>query len=152
VPLSLLPSDDLPTGWRQAEAPRLYAGRALYQHINGGAEPYLERGFVSVAVAPYGGGGEEITVEVYDMGTRAGARSAFVLNADPERETAATRDAAGPAYGEACALDPLQILFHQDRYYAVVTRYESGEATAPVLAALARSVERRIAELRDRGR
>lgn len=165
--VALLPPAGLPPGWDQAGEPRLYAGEALYKHIDGGAEVYLARGFRATAVALYQRGEAEVTVEVYDMASPAGALSIWKLNTGGAGSTAAAAVGPPPAdtlpaaasddslagsgsaaapdsLGEAHAFDPYQILFRRGPWYVAVTRYDDSDSTAAALAALAWEVDRRI--------
>lgn len=165
--VALLPPPGLPPGWDQAGEPRLYAGEALYKHIDGGAEVYLSRGFRATAVALYQRGEAEVTVEVYDMASPAGALSIWKLNTGGAGSTAAAAVSAPPtdalsaaasddslagsgstaapdSLGEAHAFDPYQILFRRGPWYVAVTRYDDSDSTAAALAALAWEVDRKI--------
>ena len=50
---NLLPADGTPPGWQRKGAERLFAGAALYQHIDGGAELYNQFGFDRLVVQDY---------------------------------------------------------------------------------------------------
>jgi hypothetical protein len=74
APLTAPPS---PPGWALAGAPRLYAGRELYGHIDGGAELFHEFGFVDLLVASYAdSAGRALDLEIYRL---EDARAAFAV-------------------------------------------------------------------------
>jgi hypothetical protein len=74
---ALLPHPTI-TGWRAAEAgPRTYGSGSLYTYMNGQSDSYIEYGVRDMAVADYhptaGPASKTVQIEVYDMGTNAGA-------------------------------------------------------------------------------
>src|SRR5512136_1698874 len=70
---AFFPGDGTPEGWSSPEPAKIYAGEALFRHIDGGAEVYLERGFVQLGVKYYSKESREVSVEIYDMGSPKGA-------------------------------------------------------------------------------
>lgn len=150
--VALMPPSGHPEGWDRTEEPRLYLGDALYKHINGGAEAYLDRGFRAVAVALFHRDDAEVTVEIYDMGSPGGALAIWKLNTGGSGSagdsTAAGAGSISPAdsLGDARALDPYQILFRRGPWYVSVTRYDDSDSTSVALGVLAGEVDRRIRE------
>ncbi len=148
--VALMPPSGHPEGWDRAEEPRLYLGDALYKHINGGAEAYLDRGFRAVAVALFQRGDAEVTVEIYDMGSPRGALAIWKLNTGGSG-SAVDSTAAGAgsistadSLGDARALDPYQILFRRGPWYVSVTRFDDSDSTLAALHSLAGEVDKRI--------
>lgn len=131
--LSLLPENGVPTGWQRKGQMRLYAGAALYQHINGGAELYNQFGFDRLAVQDYAQGALEIRVEIYKMKDDAGAAAVF---AEITRGMAPRNDV-----GSACVRDEYQVMFRRKSYCVSVTSYESHPALQQAMAALAASID-----------
>ena len=82
---ALLPGDGTPDGWSPSGSASLYEGGALFDHINGGADAYHDRGFERLVVQIYSKGDAEVQLEIYDMGspTGAGAKGAAVVPTGP---------------------------------------------------------------------
>lgn len=80
-----LTSEDLMLGLERLEnlsiksGQRVYAGDALFEYINGGADPYHAYGFVRVVTEElkFTDNGETVIVDIYDMGTPDNAFGIF---------------------------------------------------------------------------
>ncbi len=130
---TLLPGDDLPSGWARRGEARLFVGSELYRHINGGAELYHRHGFDRLAVQDYADGGHEVRVEIYRMNGAAGALAVFAemtegLNVEQR-------------YGTACVLDDFQVMFLRGASLVSLTTYEKSAAAATAMAALATEID-----------
>jgi hypothetical protein len=80
-PIALLPVDNEISGWSilgtYIEAEDY---QSLYDIIDGGAQVFIDNGFVSGAFQIYmgaTGGGSDITVRIYDQGSEANARTLY---------------------------------------------------------------------------
>lgn len=62
-----IPGDGFAIGWEKSEPLRRFPENALFNHINGGAELFLEFGFKTLSVQYYKNSAEEITLEIYQM-------------------------------------------------------------------------------------
>ena len=134
--IDLLPPDNIPPGWKGADKHKIFAGDALYRHINGGAELYHKHGFAKLSVKDYVRGELEAVVEIYDMGSSKGAEGVFIANtAGLETDN---------KFGEACSISELQILFRRERFYISVTCFEINEELQAAISALATSVDKNI--------
>ncbi len=79
------PPDGLPEGWTRSASPRTFSGEALYDHIDGGAEIFLELGFRTCIVSRYAGPGEaEVVLESYEMMDSAAALGIYLMNCGRE--------------------------------------------------------------------
>ena len=134
--LQLLPPDGVPEGWVRAGEPRIFAGDALFRHIDGGAELFKSYGFDRLALQDYSKGELEVRIEIYKMNDADGASGVFAENSKGI-------ELAGD-YGEACTLDDYQIVFHRGRYYVSVTCYEPSEEVRTAMAALAATVDEAV--------
>jgi hypothetical protein len=134
---SLLPGNGVPEGWELAENPQLFPGEALFSHIDGGAELYLQYGFDRLALADYAKGGLEVRVEIYKMKDEKGAAGIFAENSKGVTKAS--------DFGVACTLDQYQIIFHRGPYYVSVTCYEPSEELESAMRALAGAVDRAVA-------
>lgn len=72
-PRPFLPGDGAIPGWMRTEEPRLFNGKTLFAHIDGGAEEFLAQGFRALGVGGYRKDSLEVVAEIYDLGTRKGA-------------------------------------------------------------------------------
>jgi len=133
----LLPRDGTPPGWKRSGEERLFAGSALYQHIDGGAELYHRHGFDRLAVQDYANGGREVRVEIYRMNDAAGAAAVFA-----EITEGMT---AQPLYGTACVLDDYQVLFYRGPCCVSLTAYENSAESRAGMAALAAAIDAALA-------
>ena len=139
TPIELLPSDGVPEGWAATDDAMVFTGTELYRHINGGAELFHTHGFVELALKDYTKGDLEIRIEIYDMGSPAGAAGIFGAN------TAGLE--TGSEYGEGCSLDDLQIIFHRGRFYVAVTCYDVSEELKKALDAMSVNVDEAVSQL-----
>lgn len=133
----LLPSAGTPPGWKRSGEARLFAGGALYQHIDGGAELYHRNGFDRLAVQDYISGGHEVRAEIYRMNDAAGAAAVFA-------ELTAGM-AAQKLYGTACVLDDYQVLFQRGCCCVSLTAYENSAESKAGMAALAAAIDAALA-------
>ena len=136
---SLMPPDGTPPGWQRKGQERLFAGTALYQHIDGGAELYNQFGFDHLAVQDYTRDTHEVRVEIYKMNDPTGAGSVFAE---------ITKGMATQAiYGTVCTLDDYQILFQRGSYCVSVTTYKPGPEPLAAMAALATKIDAALIDL-----
>ncbi len=133
---TLLPGDDTPDSWSASGSASLYEGGALFEHINGGADAYYDRGFERLAVQLYSRGDAEVQLEIYDMGSPPGAGAIFVENTSGMDTTT--------GFGERSTRDAYQISFFRGRYYVSVLAFSSEGEVGEAMAAIARSVDSAI--------
>jgi hypothetical protein len=109
-----------------------YAGEALYDYINGGAELYLSYGLTGMTGCKYSG--EElpqITVEIYEMTSSLNAFGVYTQSRDREEHD----------FGQGSQSFDDFILFWKDRYYVIVTTQKATTESTETI--------RRIAALID---
>ena len=141
---ALLPHPEV-RGWRAAaEGPRIYGADELYTYMDGQCDSYLEYGVRKLAVLDYhpvtGGPSRTVQIELYDMGTPAGAFGRWsrlaVEGGDPA-EMAARFIEVG-AGGIASGTD---LAFWKGQHLGKLTFLdESPDATEESLRAAAREV------------
>ena len=81
-PIALLPVDNEISGWNTlgtyVEAEDY---QSLYDIIDGGAQVFIDNGFISGAFQTYmgstGGGGSDVTIRIYDQGSESNARTLY---------------------------------------------------------------------------
>ena len=64
-------------GWQRAEECEVYTPDDLHRYINGGAELYISYRFETLIAQPYVRDDDEIRLDVFDMGSSAGAFGVF---------------------------------------------------------------------------
>lgn len=134
----VLPAEDFAPGWKRAEAARTFAGPSLFDHIDGGAELYLEFGFRALYLQRYAKGEDELVCEVYEM-TDPGAAFGLYLS-KCGRETPLASIAARNSSEAA------QFTILKGRYFLHVNNPSGREDLVPAMTALA---NRALAPLED---
>lgn len=76
-PAAAAPIDAGP-GWSESGQPRRFLGKDLFNHIDGGAEVFLEMGFRELTVRTFSDGENTLTLEVYEMANPTAARGIFL--------------------------------------------------------------------------
>lgn len=129
------PGDFLP-GWSRPSEPRAYRGEGLYDHIDGGAEAFLEMGFRVCWVQRYTGpGGVEAVLEQYLMADAEAALGIFLLQSGPQGadSTLPARSALGRSQGRAV---------RGDRYLVATLGHPFDGSRDVVRTLLGRALER----------
>ena len=136
----ILPPGGFVRGWEAAGRPRSFIEKDLFNHINGGAELFLEFGFVRLLVQPYAGGGkDELVLEVYEMTEPAAALGIYLMSAG--------RETPWPEIPARNSSEEAQIVAVKGRYFLKVEHYDSGPGLRPAMIALARNVLSRIPDV-----
>lgn len=79
-----LPGDGFLPGWKQSGPSRAFIGPDLFNHIDGGAELFLEFGFVRLLLQAYGDGVSELTASVYEMESASAALGIYLMKMGEE--------------------------------------------------------------------
>ncbi len=134
VPLAALefPSDGFSPGWKRSGAPETYGPAALYNVIDGGAELFLEMGFIDLQVQKYLGSGAEIAVEAYRMENEAAALGMYLLKC--------SRETPLPGIADRHSGDRFQIALLKGNYFIFINNFSGRQDLLPVMTALARQV------------
>ena len=134
VPAAALdfPGDNFHAGWRCSGARAQYDRAGLYNVIDGGAELFLEMGFVDLQVQKYAGSGSEIALEAYRMENEAAALGIYLLKC--------SRETLLPGIAERHSGDRFQIALLKSNYFIFINNFSGREDLLPVMAALARMV------------
>ena len=133
---TLLPTVGTPNGWSRSGSLNSYEGGALFDYINGGADAFYDRGFERLVVQTYSKGDAEVQLEIYNMGSPAGAGAIFVENTSGMDTTT--------EFGERSTRDAYQISFFRGRYYVSVLAFSSEGETVEAMSSIARSVDSAI--------
>ncbi len=127
-----LPEDGSIGGYSRFEGARVFEGAALYDHIDGGAEVFLELGFEAATVARYRDGEETVVVEVYRMEDAAAALGIYLAKCG--RETPA------PGFEERHTAGKWQLSFVKGRRYVLIGNDSGSAAAAAALVEFAKRV------------
>jgi hypothetical protein len=74
------------TIWTACGSPQRFIQQDLFNHIDGGADLFLEFGFDTLMVQSYCQGEAEIAVELYRMESPAAALGIYLMKRDPKNE------------------------------------------------------------------
>jgi len=130
-PASALPPSGF-EGWSLDGAPRAFPGEALYDHIDGGGEPFLELGYETCEVRRYAKKKLSLTVELYRM-TDAGA--AFGIYA-----MQCGRGLPDPSLAERHVVGTTQLTLLKGRHLLKLTAPPDACPPRPVFLAFARQI------------
>ncbi len=123
-------------GWALDGETEYFGSDALFDHINGGAEVYLEKGFRELAVGHYVlDEGVEVMAEVYAMETPAAASEMFDLE-QGER--------ASGSVGEEAAVATQSMAFRRGPYYVKLIAYSPEDGLQSKLEELGAAIDTRL--------
>lgn len=124
-------------GFKKSYGPKFYDKETIFDYINGGAEVYLQRGFIRVMtfeLENLKNTKDKYAIDIYDMGSLDGSRSIFNKEKISEiQNNTKTGDSA---------LSDNQIKSYKNNYYMKVTSY--GEPNKKNLAILSRLLMEKI--------
>ncbi len=125
----VLPGDGFAPGWARVEAPRTFPANHLFDHIDGGAELYLEFGFETLSLQRYAKGENELVLEIYEMSGPEGALGLYLMKCGKEtpREGIPARNSSEAA----------QFTILKGRYFVHVNNPSAREDIVPDMTALA---------------
>ncbi len=134
--LDLLPSSQEFINWTLTDSAKIYTGEDLFTMINGGADIYIEYGFVRVAAADYSNQSHTLTAEIYEMSNESSAFGIYSVSKNRNGVIIA---------GECEAqLNTMYILFYKDRYFGILSSGDSAEVSTAGLKELFRLINTKI--------
>jgi hypothetical protein len=122
--------------WEPFDELLRYEPENLYDFINGGAEVYVEYGFVQVITREYVKGNDSVIFTIYEMEDPEAAFGIFSYNRTPQKQSVDVGD--GGFQGG------FQLVFWQDRYYVILESYTQTEEMADTVSNLARRISNNI--------
>lgn len=135
--LDLLPRAADLEGWAPEGEPQLFAGEALFEYIDGGAEIYHEYGFREVAVQDYKNpAGRTVSLEVFEMASPAAAYGMFTFKRSGE--------GAAVPLGVDAELESYYLNFWGGRYLLTITGFDEDPATVAGLSVVGQAAAARI--------
>jgi len=105
----------------------MFTGQDLFNHIDGGAELFLEFGFVKLLVQAYGDGKSELTAGVYEMDGPASALGIYLMKMGKETPYA--------GIGARNSSEDAQMTILKGRYFIQIDNL--GDVSAPRATAVA---------------
>jgi hypothetical protein len=108
----------------------------LYQYSDGGADVYLDYGLAAMLHQEYKTPSTDITLDIYDMGSRSNAFGIYAAESAPDYHFLPI---GTEGYGTNEILN-----FFQDEFYIKLSAFSDKEETGPVLERFAQAVSRRI--------
>lgn len=133
---ALLPDAAAVDGWRPTDTSS-YDASTLSHLIDGGAEVYLDYGFVRAVTADYASGEDTVTCTVYEMRDATAAFGVFSYFRSSDKPLVTVGDAGFG--GES------QVALWQDRYFATVETFSTDLRHRDALQVFARAISTRIA-------
>jgi hypothetical protein len=130
-PADPFPGDGFAGSWSRSGEHLVFTGPDLYNHIDGGAEVFLELGFELLEVQRYGSATGELTVELYRMTDHAAALGVYLLKCGQEAPAAELADRN--------TVNPYQLQLVRGSSYLTVNRMR-GEPTVADMVGFARQV------------
>jgi len=127
--ISLPESGALP-GWDRQGPQRLFIAADLYGHINGGAELFLELGFVELLVQAYQQGEQEVALEVYRMESPEAALAIYLFKCGEETPW--------PEIETRNSSTRFQAVLLRGNCLVLVNSFSGDRALRPAMAGLAR--------------
>jgi hypothetical protein len=135
----LLPGRAELDAWQPDGKPQTFKGEDLFVYINGGAEIYLEYGFIQVLVQDYRNPlGQGMSLEIFEMASPESAFGIFTFKTGP--------GGTEIDLGDDCRLADYYLNLRKGNFVVTITGLEQETATEEGLLLIARAVEARIKE------
>jgi len=131
-----LPGDGFAPGWKTGGAPRTFLKADLFNHIDGGAELFLEFGFENVIVQRYVRGKAELALEAYEMEGAEAALGAYLLKCG--------RETPLPGIPARNSSEAAQFTILKGRYFILIDNPDGDKALVPAMTALAATLLEKI--------
>jgi hypothetical protein len=134
----VLPGDQFSDGWRKSGDVRRYDPYSLYNHIDGGAELFLEFGFESLLVQYYALADQELTLEVYRMKSPESALGVYLMKCGEETPI--------PGILARNSGNRFQFIILKGRFFIQIYNADGKESLIPVMVDLTHSLLKSIPE------
>jgi hypothetical protein len=132
----VLPGDGFAAGWKKSAAPRTFISQDLFNHIDGGAELFLEFGFTKLLVQTYGDGSSELTAAVYEMEGATSALGIYLMKMGQETPF--------PEIAARNSSEDAQLTVLKGRYFVQIDNFGDKPAPRGAAVALANAVLAKI--------
>jgi hypothetical protein len=118
---TIFPGDGFSAGWKKSAPLRTFISQDLFNHIDGGAELFLEFGFARLFVQAYGGGSSELTAAVYEMESATSALGVYLMKMGKETPF--------PEIAARNSSEDAQLTILKGRYFIQIDNF--GDTPAP---------------------
>ena len=135
-----IPKPGFALGWAKAGPLRTYIGQDLFNQIDGGAELFLELGFVRLRLQAYARGQAELTLNAYEMESAASALGVYLMKMG--------RETPFPAVAARNSSEEIQLTILKGRYFVQVDNLGKVPASIAEAVALANAFLAGVAEER----
>lgn len=140
----VLPSDNFFPGWKRSGPSVTFIKTDLFNHIDGGAELFLEFGFEKVAIQHYKKGSAELTLEAYEMELPESALGVYLMKCGRE-----TPFSEIPARNSS---EAAQATILRGRCFLLINNFSGGAELQPAMIALAKAALAKIPDVPASGR
>ncbi len=131
------PPNNSAPGWAKSGETRTFAASHLWEYIDGDADKYVQAGVVRTLTSDYRFNGQtDATVDVYVMGSAAGAQKIYDAESAEGSQPLAVGDAGRYAKGS--------LTFRQGPYFVRLVAYEDTPEIAKGLEVLATTLSGRL--------
>ncbi len=128
-PEAPVPGPAFAAGWTASGPLRAFTGQDLFNQIDGGAELFLEFGFVRLRLQSYTRGRSELTLNAYEMEGPAAALGIYLMKMG--------RETPFPEIAARNSSEEVQLTVLKGRYFVQVDNLGDAPATRAEAAALA---------------
>ena len=135
----VLPGDGFFSGWLRSGKPQTFIKADLFNHIDGGAELFLEFGFEQVTVQRYAKGRAEIVLEAYEMESPDATLGIYLMKCGTE-----TPQPGVPARNSS---EAAQFTILKGKDFVLINNPEGDKGLVPAMTALAAAFLARIPAL-----
>ena len=133
-----IPEPGFAARWAKAGQLRTFAGRDLFNQIDGGAELFLEFGFAKLRLQAYVRGKAELTLNAYEMESAASALGIYLMKMG--------RETPFPEVAARNSCEEVQLTILKGRYFVQVDNLGEVAASTTEAAALANAFLAGVAE------
>lgn len=135
--LWILPDHSDVKSLKAVDSPQQAKGDELFKLINGGAEVFLQAGFVRAVLQDYRAeGGALFNLEIYQMDSPDNARKVFAQKTGPSAQSVNV--------GQGSSLEDYYGLFWQGSYFISITASKGTKENRHVLKKIVQAVVKRI--------
>lgn len=128
----VLPGDGFSPGWEREGKPSVFIKADLFNHIDGGADLFLEFGFERVLVQHYTRGPAEIAIEIYEMTGPEAALGIYLMKCGKETPL--------PGISDRNSSETAQFMILKGRYFVQVNNFSREEGNVPAMLVLAKAI------------
>ena len=136
-----IPEAAFAAGWVKDGPLRTFTGQDLFNHIDGGAELFLEFGFARLRFQAYSRGKAELTLNAYEMESAASAQGIYLMKMGKETPF--------PEIAARNSSEDAQMTVVKGRYFVQVDNLGDVRASRAEAAALANSFLAGVADESD---